>query len=96
MIIDGADWKAYDLPFFREKSHLTDTLFKVPVYLMGSLNHGRGVGATTVLANCKQGTNVTIQELYQQLVHTHEELKEDLPDTLFLQLDNTTKCCKNK
>lgn len=96
MIIDGADWKAYFLPIFREKSHLTDSLFRIPVYLMGSLNHGRGVGASAVLANCRQGTNVTIQELYHQLVYTHEELKQDLPENLFLQLDNTTKQCKSK
>jgi hypothetical protein len=49
----------------------------------------------TVLGNCKQGTNVTIHVMYLNLLRMHK-LGQDIPDTCYLQLDNTAKQCKSR
>lgn len=62
---------------------------------MGLISHGRGAYGFTFLDNVKQGTNVTIEVMYQALLDM-ESHNEAIPDVLFLQMDNTAKQCKNQ
>ena len=58
-------------------------------------SHTNACTNTTVLGNCKQGTNVTIHVMYLNLLRIHKE-GEDIPDSCYLQLDNTAKQCKSR
>jgi hypothetical protein len=95
VIIDGADQQRYGLPHFCETDHSTMNSHRIHLHLMGVLNHGRGPQAITYLPNVKQGTNVTVDCLHLALLQTL--IREGcLPDTLCMQLDNTSKQCKSQ
>ena len=95
LVIDGADQSRFHLPHFRRKSHETAGGAKIGLHLMGCLAHGRASYAFTVLPHVKQGANATIHVLHRVLLDTYRR-EGRLPDVLYLQLDNTTKQCKNK
>jgi len=95
MIIDGADWYNYAVPYFATKTHTSSKIFRVPLYLIGVLVHGRGSKCYVVPGHFKQGTNVVLDVLIRQL-KAMKSRNEHIPTTLCLQLDNTCKQNKNK
>jgi hypothetical protein len=95
LIIDGADWYSYAIPYFATKTHRSSKLFRAPIYLMGVISHGRGSKCWVVPGHFKQGTNVVVEILIRSL----KEMKAaglNIPKKIFLQLDNTCKQNKNK
>lgn len=95
IIIDGADWQSYGIPFFCERTHSSQKLWTIPVYLVGVLVHGRLSSVYIVPGHFKQGTNVVIHILYDVLLDIMAR-GEKIPDTLYLQLDNTVKQNKSR
>jgi hypothetical protein len=95
IIIDGADWYNYALPYWCERTHESSKLYRLPIYLMGVIAHGRGSKCFVVPGTFKQGTNVVIHVLMQTLM-SMKERGEAIPDTIYLQLDNTCKQNKNR
>ena len=94
LIIDGADQGAYALPYFHESCKESIAVYKAHVHMYGILSHGRTPQVVTVLPTVKQGSNATIDCLFRALVRT-KRMEGSLPPVIFLQLDNTTKQCKN-
>jgi len=95
IIIDGADWYNYAVPYFATTTHESSKLYRAALYLMGVISHGRSTKCFIVPGIFKQGTNVVLDVL----VRTLQDMKDDgeiLPETLYLQLDNTAKQNKNK
>ena len=95
LIIDGADQAAYGCPYYHENSHLTSNKNKVKLKLMAAIVHGYGAYCWTSTENLKQGHNVTIQALHEVL-RSRAVQGHGIPDTIYLQLDNTTKQCKGR
>jgi hypothetical protein len=95
LIVDGADQAQYKLPYFHQRSKTTDAAYRSRIYLMGVLMHGRAAYGYTFGDNVKQGTNVTI-ECIQRVLLDMDAKGHKIPKTLFLQLDNTAKQCKNR
>ena len=95
MIIDGADQSKFGHPHSAEKTHSSDSAWKLKMHLLGVLVHGIGSYAYTCPSHVAQGHNVTIQALWDTLVHIKKK-QGWLPPVLYLQLDNTTKSCKGK
>ena len=95
MIVDAADQAKYALPYHHIRTHSSQKALRAPVHLMGVLVHGEAVHAFTYYENFKQGTNVTIDAIHSALC---VKLQKDgvLPSVLYLQLDNTSKQCKNR
>ena len=95
MIIDGSDNSQYWSPYFRERTSTSQSSWKVGLHVMGAVVHGRAAYAYTILDTCPLGANVTIDILHRVL---EAELLEhgSLPRILYLQLDNTTRQCKNR
>jgi hypothetical protein len=95
MIVDAADQSDYAMPYFYNATHSSQKCFRVPTHLMGVLVHGEAVHAYTYYETFKQGNNVTIEAIHEALA---VKLAKDgaLPDTLYLQLDNTSKQCKGR
>jgi hypothetical protein len=95
LIVDEADQKLYDLPHAATQSKTEAQAWLVPVKLIGVLVHGRGGWAFTHVKNCKSGSNITIDAIHRVLVEILET-EGKLPDKLYVQLDNTTRQCKNR
>src|SRR5688572_25110101 len=62
---------------------------------MGALVHGHRAYAFSYMKNIKHGANVVIECLHRILLDMAANKKE-IPETLYLQLDNTTKQNKNQ
>lgn len=95
LIIDGADWYSYACPFFATRTHESSKIFRVPVYLMGVISHGRGTKCYVVPGHFKQGTNVVLDILIRTLFDMKSKGK-NIPRVMYLQLDNTCKQNKNQ
>ena len=95
IIIDGADWYNYAIPYWATKTHSTSKLFRAPIYLLGVISHGRGTKCYVVPGHFKQGTNVVLDVLIRTL-QTMKERGENIPRKMYLQLDNTCKQNKNR
>jgi hypothetical protein len=95
LIIDGADQSRFHIPHWRELAHDVMSAYRIKLHLMGALSHGRKAFAYTVLPSVKQGSNATIDVLHRVIEDTYTT-EGRLPPVLMLQLDNTTKQCKNK
>ena len=67
LIIDGADWYNYALPYFATKTHGSSKLYRAPIYLIGVISHGRGTKCYAVPGHFKQGTNVVLDVLIRTL-----------------------------
>jgi hypothetical protein len=95
MIIDGANQANHAVPHSVEKSHVSDTAWKMQLHLMGVIVHGRGTWAFTCPPHVAQGNNMTIAAIWEVIC---DIFKKDgkLPPVLLLQLDNTSKQCKGK
>ena len=95
LIIDGADWYSYAVPYFATKTHDSSKIYRAPIYLMGVIAHGRGSKCYIVPGHFKQGTNVVLDVLIRYL----RDIKDsgaNLPRKIYIQLDNTCKQNKNK
>jgi hypothetical protein len=95
IIIDGADWQRFGVPHFAERTHGSEKIKRIPYYVMGCINHGRGAKCFIVPGYFTQGTNVVVQIIISTL---NAQLAKEgfLPKYLYLQLDNTVKQNKNK
>lgn len=95
VIIDGSDNSQYWSPYFKDRSSSGQSAWKVALHVMGAIVHGSRAYAYTILDTCPLGANVTIDILHRVLV---AELASNgkLPRVLYLQLDNTTRQCKNQ
>jgi hypothetical protein len=95
VIIDGSDNSQYWSPYFRERTSTSQSSWKVGLHVMGAVVHGRRAYAYTILDTCPLGANVTIDILHRVMV-AEIEANGVLPKILYIQLDNTTRQCKNK
>ncbi len=104
VIVDGADQSKFGIPRFLEKSK-SEKGYSIKQKLIGVLFHG-GLGGTDFLAyltspeNIPGGSNQTIDAFCRcfLVLLEHRAFKEKLrtPDTLYIQLDNTSKDNKNR
>ena len=94
LIIDGADWYNYALPYWATKTHASDRLYRAPIYLIGVISHGRGTKCFVVPGHFRQGTNVILDVLIRTL-KAMKARGEDIPRKIYIQLDNTCKQNKN-
>ena len=92
IIIDGADQSKFDLPHFKDRSHLLSESKLLKMHVYGALVHGAkgGAYAYVIPDHEEQGHNTTINVLHHILVRQLKRHKK-LPPILKLQLDNTTK-----
>lgn len=95
IIIDGADQSDHDLPHIYQKCKASSEATKLRMHVIGAIVHGSATYAYTSPAHVAQGHNVTIQALWDTMVHEKRK-RGRLPGTLYLQLDNTTKQCKGR
>ncbi len=93
IIIDGADFFNYAIPYFSVKTH--DNLFRAPVYVIGVIVHGIMSKCYIVPCKFKQGTNVILDVLLRVLADL-KAAGHRIPRTLYLQLDNTSKQNKSR
>jgi hypothetical protein len=68
---------------------------RLPIHVYGVIVHGLGTWAYIAHDNCKQGTNVTIECLIRTMKNI-EDAGLNLPDTCYIQLDNTVKQNKSR
>ena len=73
IIIDGADWYSYAIPFFATRTHESSKLYRVPLYLMGVIAHGRKSKCYLVPGHFKQGTNVVLDVFIRTLFDMKEK-----------------------
>jgi hypothetical protein len=95
MVIDGADQQAYALPYHHVQTHSSQKAIRVPIHMYGVMVHGIGTWAYVYHDSVRQGNNVTCDVLFRTL-EAIEAAGRTLPDTLYLQLDNTVKQNKSK
>jgi hypothetical protein len=95
IVIDGADQQAYALPYHHVQTHSSQKAIRVPIHVYGVMVHGIGTWAYVYHDNVRQGTNVTVDVLFRTLAAI-EDSGRTLPDTLYIQLDNTVKQNKSK
>ena len=96
IIIDGSDNSQYWSPYFKDRTSSGQSSWKVALHVMGAIVHGSTAYAYTILDTCPLGANVTIDILHRVLVAEKAKRGGSLPRVLYLQLDNTTRQCKNK
>lgn len=96
-IADGFDQSRCGLPSFFASAHDVASLLRMPMHVMGTLDHGHGVLVQLVHPACKQGANVTIEAIHRAIVaRVANHGLDGLPPHLYMQLDNTSKQCKNR
>lgn len=95
IILDGADINQFCLPYFPHVSHSTMGAWRVQTHLMGAICHGRGAWGYVFLDNFKHGSNITIEALHHVMVDVWK-VEGKLPKIAYVQLDNTSKQCKNQ
>ena len=94
LIIDGADQIKYHLPHFGRIDHDSAGM-RLPCLLTGCISHGGPTYCYLGMGNLKQGTNLTIEVMFQVLMDLIRS-KGRVPPICYLQLDNTAKQCKSK
>lgn len=94
LIVDGADQSKFHLPHFAINDHASCGR-KLPVTIMGGLDHGRRAFVYPSCTNLRQGSNVTIEVIFRMLMHRLEFQPSPITH-LSVQLDNTVKQCKSK
>ena len=93
--MDAATQVVMQLPHFKQDDKLTIDAKRIPMHLMACLCHGRGAFCYAFTYNMKHGANVTIEILHRVLQNVWKK-DGKLPRTFYLQLDNTSKQCKNR
>ena len=94
IIDDGADQGVYAAPYHCRRTHGDEQHYKIKTFLMGVIAHGRDTYAFPYLENVKHGTNMSIECLHRVLLDIYKA-DGKLAPKLWLQEDNTTKCCKS-
>jgi hypothetical protein len=94
-IMDACTQAVLALPHFVEIDKTSSEACKIPMHVMAALVHGFRPYAFIFTDNFKHGANITIECLHHVLTDMQQE-DGSLPRTFYLQLDNTTKQCKNK
>jgi hypothetical protein len=94
-IMDACTQAVLALPHFVEIDKTSSEACKIPMHVMAALVHGFRPYAFIFTDNFKHGANLTIECLHHVFADMHHHYG-GLPRTFYLQLDNTTKQCKNK
>lgn len=100
IIIDGMDQNKTNVPHLTQTTKSTQNLWRVRTHLTGALVHtkaekGKMVFAFFDLLQWPHDSNLTIAVLVAVLKQLCSKF-ESFPDTLYLQLDNTSRENKNK
>ena len=93
--LDAATQAVFLLPHWAVEDKDVSACKRIPMHLMGCLCHGRNVYCYAFTDNIKHGANALIEILHRVLFHEWQQTRS-LPPTFYVQLDNTTKQCKNK
>ncbi|KAI8496713.1 ATP binding [Branchiostoma belcheri] len=97
IIIDSMDQNKTSVPHFATQTKLQASLKPLRVHLTGALAHGQErafIYAWT--EKFRMDTNITVNVLICVLLELAKDYNGHLPNTLYLQLDNSAKECKNK
>lgn len=89
MIIDGADFQRYGLPYFYEKDKNSDKGYKIPINMFAVKIHGHGEMLFTFPSNLPSDPNAIIHCLHNSLTTIKEKYDVascNWPSTLFLQV----------
>ena len=92
LILDGMDQNKTDLPHFTRKSKSSSNLWVMKTHVSGTIVHGRRSYAFIDLHLWPHDSNLTINVLLNILFSQREEL----PDVLYIQLDNCYRENKNQ
>ena len=95
LCIDGADQSDHALPHVQEKSHTSSEAYKAKVHVTGVIAHGRDTYVYTCPSHVKFGHNMTIQAIWDTIVDIQRR-DGQLPENLYLQLDNTSRQNKGR
>ena len=93
--LDAATQAVFLLPHWAVEDKDVSAYKRIPMHLMGCLCHGRNVYCYSFTDNIKHGANALIEILHRVQLHEWQQTRS-LPPTFYVQLDNTTKQCKNK
>ncbi len=98
--IDGMDQAKTNLPQTNLLAKSLSTLWKLRTHITGVLlhaksPHGKIAYAFIDLLQYPHDSNMTISILLK-VIHSYVELCQSLPQTLYLQMDNTCRENKNK
>ena len=92
LIIDGMDQSKTEIPHTVYCSTFTSSLWKLRTHLVGVIAHVRGIFGFFDHYQYPHGSNITINALLRVLF----ELKDNLVDVLYLQMDNCWRENKNR
>jgi len=92
IILDGMDQSKTFLPHFLYHSKYTQSMWKLKVHLLGVIVHGVGIYGFMDFFQYPHSANLTISTIMSVLVM----LKDSLPSTLYLQMDNCFRENKNR
>ncbi|XP_046582541.1 uncharacterized protein LOC124289914, partial [Haliotis rubra] len=97
LIIDNMDQNKTNLPVFPEQSKIDGSLAHVKHHVTGVVDHGNRAAHAVVWNTCIPGdANVTCTVLLYVLSRIAQLNHGHLPETLYLQADNSPKDNKNK
>ena len=98
IIIDGADQSKAAIPGFSEVVKELEKGLRMKMHVYGVIIHGHAPLIYTLPDHVPNGSNVTIECLQRTLHHLEATsyANEQLPDRLYLQLDNTSRQNKNR
>ncbi|XP_078694222.1 uncharacterized protein LOC144923518 [Branchiostoma floridae x Branchiostoma belcheri] len=98
IIIDSMDQNKVAIPHFATQTKLQATLTPLKLHLTGALVHGQGRAFVYAWTDkFHMDTNITVNVLIDILLDLAKGYDGGhLPNTLYLQLDNSAKECKNK
>ncbi|XP_066926716.1 uncharacterized protein [Clytia hemisphaerica] len=91
VIIDGMDQQKLLLPRLNNLSKAFSDAFKLKTHLTGALDHGQKPFCKLDLFQWPHDSNLTLNILVLILSR-----RTSLPDTLYLQMDNCYRECKNQ
>ncbi|XP_063406405.1 uncharacterized protein LOC134690365 [Mytilus trossulus] len=92
IIIDGMDQSKTEIPHYMYVSSMVSCLWKLRVHLAGAIVHGVGIYGFFDYMQYQHGSALTIHVLINILWM----LKEKLPATLYMQMDNCGRENKNR
>ena len=92
IIIDAMDQSKTTLPHFVNTPKHSDGMWKLRTHLLGAIVHGIGTYGFFDVFQYPHGSNLTVTILLQLLYG----MKDSLPETLYLQMDNCGRENKNR
>ena len=90
--LTGMDQSKTFLPHFRDKSKDVANMWKLKMHVTGSIVHGRGVYGFFDMGQWPHASNLTITVL-ENILYMY---RNEIPPTLYLQLDNCGRENKNR